>query len=222
MAKRIEVTRAYAPSEILSMKKKVFDFKGEWADAFGQPEQRGVWFVWGNSGNGKSSFVMQLARELTKFGKVAFNALEEGVSKTIQDAIVRFELDELDGKLQFLCEKMDVLNERLSRRKSPDFIIIDSFQYAQLTYRQYIKFKEQHASKLIIFVSHTDGTKPSGRSAVSVMYDASLKIWVEGHRAISLGRYMGPVGYIDVWKNAALKYWGEDMPAKFMNLNHTL
>lgn len=201
--------RAYSPSEILNMNKKVFDFEGEWYDAFGVPEQLGVWFVWGNSGNGKTSFVMQLARELARFGKVAYNALEEGTSKTVQDAIERFELHELDGRLQFLCESLDVLTARLAKRRSPDFVIVDSFQYSQLTYKQYITFKEANANKLIIFVSHADGKRPSGRSAVSVMYDAALKVWVEGYRAFSKGRYIGEVGHMDVWKQGAMNYWGE-------------
>ena len=46
--------------EMLSMKFDTLDFKDAWHDAFGTPERRGVWFVWGNSGNGKSLFVMQL------------------------------------------------------------------------------------------------------------------------------------------------------------------
>lgn len=202
--------RAYSPSEILNMNKKVFDFEGEWFKAFGTPEQLGVWFIWGNSGNGKTSFVMQLARELSRFGKVAYNALEEGTSKTVQDSIERFGLDELDGKLQFICEDMDMLTARLAKRRSPDYVIVDSFQYAQLTYKQYISFKEANANKLIIFVSHADGKRPSGRAAVSVMYDAALKVWVEGYRAFSKGRYIGEVGYYDAWKEGALEYWGEN------------
>lgn len=201
--------RAYSPSEILNMNKKVFDFEGEWHDAFGMPEQLGVWFVWGNSGNGKTSFVMQLARELAKFGKVAYNALEEGTSKTVQNAIERFDLHELDGRLQFICEPLDVLTQRLQKRRSPDFVIVDSFQYSQLSYHKYIAFKEANARKLIIFVSHASGKRPNGRSAVSVMYDSALKVWVEGYRAFSKGRYIGNVGYMDVWKQGAMEYWGE-------------
>jgi molybdopterin-guanine dinucleotide biosynthesis protein len=205
----IKMARAYSPGEILKMNKKAFHFQDEWFDAFGEPEQQGVWFIWGNSGNGKTSFVMQLCHELAKHGKVAYNALEEGQSKTVQDAIKRYELHELDGRMLFLCEPMHELTERLSRRKSPDFVIVDSFQYAQLTYRQYIAFKEANERKLIIFVSHADGKKPAGRAAVSVMYDAALKIWVEGYRAHSMGRYIGEVGHYDCWKEGALKYWGE-------------
>ncbi|SFU35439.1 hypothetical protein SAMN05216364_1005101 [Porphyromonadaceae bacterium KHP3R9] len=203
------IKRAYAPSEILQMKKKSFPFDGDWFDAFDNPEQSGVWFIWGNSGNGKSSFVMQLCRELARFGKVVFNALEEAQSKTMQDAISRFGLDALDGKLSFVCEPMDHLCERLARRRGPDFAIIDSFQYTRITYRQYIDIKEANRGKLLIFVSHAEGKQPAGRAAKSVMYDADLKIHVEGYRARSKGRYIGEKGYIDIWKTKALAYWGE-------------
>ena len=203
------MARAYSPSEILKMKKKSFAFDGEWFDAFGTPERLGVWFIWGNSGNGKTSFTMQLCRELSLFGKVAYNALEEAQSKTMQDAIIRFGMDDLDGKLQFLCEPLDELTERLTKKKSPDFVIVDSFQYTQMTYKQYIAFKEANKKKLIIFISHADGKKPAGRAAVSVMYDSALKIWIEGYRAFSKGRYIGETGQFDIWKQGALKYWGE-------------
>lgn len=203
------MARAYSPSEILRMKKKELSFTGDWFDAFGTPEQSGVWFVWGNSGNGKTSFIMQLCRELSRFGKVALNALEEGQSKTVKDAIRRFGMDDLDGKMLFLCEPIDDLAERLSRRRSPDFVIIDSFQYSQLNYRQYIKLKEANRNKLLIFVSHADGKQPAGRAARSVMYDSDLKIYIEGYRAMSKGRYIGEKGSIDVWKEKALQYWGE-------------
>lgn len=51
-----------------------------------------------------------------------------------------------------------------------------------------------------------------GRTAVSAMFSASLKIWVEGYRAISKGRYFGEQGYYTVWKERADKYWGVETP----------
>ena len=205
------MARAYSPSQILKMKKKVFDFQGEWRDAFGTPEQLGVWFIWGNSGNGKTSFVMQLCRELARFGKVAYNSMEEGTADTVKQNIIRYKMEELDRKLQFLdCEPMGELTERLAKRRSADFVIIDSFQHAQLSYKEYLKFKQENKNKLIIFISHASGKLPAGRPAMSVMYDATLKVYVAGYRAFSKGRYIGEVGYYDIWKEKALEYWGEE------------
>ena len=41
--------------ELLSMKFDTFPFEGEWYDAFDMPERKGVWMIWGNTGNGKTS-----------------------------------------------------------------------------------------------------------------------------------------------------------------------
>ncbi|MEA4949586.1 MAG: ATP-dependent serine protease, partial [Petrimonas sp.] len=60
-----------------------------------------------------------------------------------------------------------------------------------------------------------DGKQPAGRAAKSVMYDADMKIWVEGYRAISKGRYIGEKGYFDVWPEKALRYWGERVPENY-------
>lgn len=187
------------------------DFQGAWFDAFGQPEARGVWFVYGNSSNGKGSFLYQLAMELSRSGRVAINEMEEGTAKTVQDTLSRHRMEDYTGKILIIDnEPIDELAERLRRHRSPEFIIINSFQYTQLNYRQYIKFKEEFRNdKLIIFSSHADGKQPAGRAAKSVMYDADMKIWVEGYRAISNGRYIGEKGYFDVWPEQAIRYWGE-------------
>ncbi|ERI85192.1 MAG: hypothetical protein MR982_10175 [Bacteroides pyogenes] len=195
--------------EVLSMKFETLSFEGAWYDAFGTPERKGVWFIWGNSGNGKTSFVMQLCKELARFGRVAYNSMEEGACLTMQNTLRRFGMDEVNRRFLLLDnESMEELSLRIKRQKSPDFIVIDSFQYTQMTYRQYIAFKERHRNKLLIFISHATGTLPTGRSAKSVMFDAALKIYVEGYRAISKGRFIGPVGHFDIWPERAQEYWG--------------
>lgn len=204
------MSRALSVAQVLRSKKETFDLSEEFGAAFGEPERVGVWFVWGNSGNGKSSFVMQLCKELTRFGKVAYNSLEEGDSLTMKNSLLRFHMDEVDGDFILLPgESMEELDKRLSKRRSPDFVVIDSFQYTQLSYKRYIKLKEKHRDKLLIFVSHADGRNPAGRAARSVMYDSTLKIFVEGYKAFSKGRFIGPKGYYTIWDKGAARYWGD-------------
>ena len=204
------VRNARGVREVMSMKYETFPFENDWKDAFGTPERRGVWFIWGDSGNGKTTFAMQLAKELCKYGRVAYNSLEEGSSLTMRNTMMRCGMMEVNRRFVLLdAEPMDQLNIRLNRRRSPDIIIIDSFQYTQLTYRQYIEFKEANRKKLLIFISHADGKQPNGRAAKSVMYDATLKIRVEGFRAFSKGRFIGPVGHYDIDRIKAPIYWGE-------------
>lgn len=204
--------RAKSVSELLAMKVETFPFKDEWYNAFGEPERRGVWLIWGNSGTGKTTFVVQLCKYLCQFERVIYNSLEEGACGTMKNTLLRCGM--LDVKRRFLlldCEPLEELSQRLMKRKSPGVVVIDSFQYTQMNYKQYIAFKKRHKDKLIIFVSHADGKLPSGRSARSVMYDATQKVYVEGYRAFSKGRFNGPKMAIDIWPEEAFEYWRKEI-----------
>ena len=108
--------------ELLSMKFETLAFEGAWRDAFGTPERRGVWMVWGNTGNGKTSFVMQLCKELCRFGRVAYDSLEEGACLTMQNTLKRFNMQEVNRRFLLLdAEPLDQLSLRLKRQKAPDF-----------------------------------------------------------------------------------------------------
>ena len=202
--------RALTVKEVLNKKRQTFPFDGKWADAFGQPERTGVWFIWGRSGNGKTSFVMQLIAELCKYDRVAFDSMEEGDSLSMRQKLVRHGLSKVGSRFHLLnAEPMPELKERLARRKSYNIIVIDSFQYTQMSYRDYIQFKEQNKDKLIVFISHAKGSLPRGSAAEGVMYDATLKIWVEGFKAFSKGRFIGQTGEFTIWDEGAERYWGE-------------
>ena len=201
--------RALTVNEVLRKHCKTFPFTGKWRDAFGEPERTGVWFIWGNSGNGKSSFTMQLCKELSKYDRVAYDSLEEGASMTMRQSLMRHGMSEVGSRFALLDnEPMRELSERLSRRKSYNIVVVDSFQYTQMTYKDYIRLKERHKDKLLIFISHAGGQRPRGSAAVSVMYDATLKIWVEGFKAFSKGRFIGPTAEYTIWEEGAAKYWG--------------
>lgn len=210
MKSKNNLSRAKSINDILKLKLPTFPFTGKWYDAFGNPERLGVWIIWGNSGNGKSSFVMQMCKELANYSDIYYNSLEEGCSLTVQESLVRHGMSDVNGRVYFINDTMEQLNERLLMKRSPKIVIIDSFQYTMMNYKQYVDFKEAHKDKLLIFISHADGKFPSGRSAKSVMYDATLKIWVEGHRAFSKGRFIGPTGSYTIWEEGASRYWGDN------------
>ena len=233
--------QALSVSQLLAQKKETFELSPEWKIAFGEPEVIGTWIIWGQSGNGKTTFALSLAKELSRHGVVLYNSLEEGASLSLMNAaervglqlakelcqhgvvlynsleegdslslmnaVERVGLQHVNRRVRFVCEDMDTLLIRLKKRRSPKIVFIDSFQYTQMSYKQYIEFKEQLPNHLLIFVSHADGNNPSGRSAKSVMYDSMLKIWVEGYRAFSKGRFIGERGWINIWEEAAQRYW---------------
>jgi hypothetical protein len=204
------MTRAYSVDDILKKKHKLIEWDGDWYNAFGLVGWVGIWFVWGNSGNGKTSFIIQLMKTLSQFFKIAFVSLEEGSDFTVQKSFLKHGLQEARKRIIVIeDETIEEIEARMLKPKAPHVWIIDSFQYTDMNYKQYREFKHRHRNKLIILISHADGKQPMGRSARSVMYDAALKIWVEGYRAMSKGRYIGPNGGIyTVWPEGEQKYWG--------------
>ena len=102
---------------------------------------------------------------------------------------------------------MEELSERLSKRRGPEVVIIDSFQYSGLTYATYKALKERHRNKLLIFVSHCEGLKPEGRAAKKVAYDADVKIFIEGFRAVCKGRFITkPGNHFTIWEEGSAQY----------------
>jgi hypothetical protein len=201
--------RALSTTELLGKKYKTFDFEEQWFDFIRKPEMSGVWFIWANSGNGKTNFTMQLCKKLAQYGKVIYNSLEEGTRLTLQESCRRAGIEEVKRRVQWVCEPIDELSTRLEMHKSAPFVVIDSVQAAQLSYKKYLELKANHPGKLLIFISQADGKQPSGRAARSIMYDADLKVWVEGYVAFTKGRYIGPTGKYTIWHDGAQRYWGE-------------
>ena len=62
--------RAINAKELLGKSFDVLDFDGAWLGLIGKPEVKGSWIIWGQSGNGKTRFALQLAKYLARFGKV--------------------------------------------------------------------------------------------------------------------------------------------------------
>lgn len=118
----MRLKRAYSPKEVLNMKIPRYEFTGPWLASIGRPARSGVWIVWGASGNGKSSFVMQLAKYLCSFGKVIYDSLEESTGLSFQLSLKRHKMDEVKKRLIILDrEPMGQLEERLKRRAAPEW-----------------------------------------------------------------------------------------------------
>ncbi|PKP26603.1 MAG: hypothetical protein CVU03_03445 [Bacteroidetes bacterium HGW-Bacteroidetes-2] len=197
MARRIK--RALSINDIYNMKFKDLNLDANWQALLGEPEASGVWIMWGNSGNGKTSFALQLAKELTKTGKVIINTLEEGARKSFQLAVIRTHLKGYGRKIMVLNrEPLDELKERLRKPKAPKICMIDSFQYTGLSKNEYKELKEEFHDVLFIFISHAEGKHPEGRPAKFVRYDADVKIHIEGYVATAVSRYGGGEPY-HIW-----------------------
>lgn len=204
------MARAVSIEQLYNKKRKLMEFDNEWLASFGKPEQKGAWIIWAESGSGKTTFVAQLCKYLTRFGRVAYNSLEEGDSESMKLAFKRVGMEEVKRKIILLDrEPIEELKERLRKHKAPQMVVIDSLQYSQLSYKDYIALKNEFDSTLFIFISHAEGKQPAGRVGKSIRYDVAVKVRVEGYRAFVVSRYGGGESYT-IWAEGAAKYFGEE------------
>ncbi len=205
------MSRAVSISQLVNTKFNTLDFTGDFEALIGKPELRGSWIIWGDSANGKTRFTLKLAKYLTNFGRVAYNSLEEGTSLSMQRAMIQEGMEQCGRKLILLDqESIEDLKRRLSKRYSPDVVIIDSLQYTGMNYSEYKDLRELFPKKLFIWISHADGKQPYGRIAKQVRYDSFVKIHVTGFIATAQSRYTNSesVPYT-IWKKGAERHWNK-------------
>jgi len=199
--------RAYSPKEVLAKRYKTLPWGEDWSRPFGLVPTNETWFVSGASASGKSSFVMQLAKELCKYGMTLYVSYEEGVSQSFQDRIRRERMNEVQGRFRVATsDTYDELTERLAKPKSPHFVIIDSFQVAQWTYEQAKTLIDRFPAKSFIFISQEHKGQPMGKAAVRLRYIAGIKVRVVGYKAFCVGRFSeDPGSYYTVWEEGILR-----------------
>lgn len=202
--------RAYSPKEIALLQIPELPLEGEWQAAFGRPSRYERWFVDGESTSGKSTFVMLLAKELCKFGKVDYVSLEEGANLSFKRRTIRLQMCEVAGRFKVVTDiTMDELAERLAKPKSANFIVIDSVQYTGMTFPK-IKalLLDRFPRKSFIFVSQNYKGRPKGKPANDLKFDAGVKISTIGFRAYCHGRYVDGAGaYFTIWDEGAYKFY---------------
>jgi KaiC/GvpD/RAD55 family RecA-like ATPase len=199
--------RAYSPKEIAKKTYKTLPWGGKWEEAFGLPEENSTWFICGPSAAGKSSFVMQLAYELTHYGQVLYLSYEEGVSQSFQERLLRYELDKRQGWFRVVTnDTLQEVAERLKKRHSAKFVIVDSFQQSGWSYAETEALVRAFPKKSFIFISMEMNGQPLGKPAVRLRYLAGVKIRVAGFKAYCQGRFNPDAGNsFVVWEEGVLR-----------------
>jgi adenosyl cobinamide kinase/adenosyl cobinamide phosphate guanylyltransferase len=206
--------RAQSVYNLLNKKHRLLPFTGVWHDAFSEPSAMGIWFVYGDSASGKTSFAYQLAKYFEKRIKksVAYISFEEAGSHTMQEAAIRAGWKVKGSRIRVVDPvSVEELDRWLEKHKSPEVIIVDTLQRWQKTYSVkadgLIRLMEKYRNKLFVYLSHVKKGEPDGSLAVTVMREAGLKIFVEGFRAFSKGRYFGTKEYYSIWAEKEKTIW---------------
>lgn len=199
--------RAYTPKDISAKRWVTLPWDEKWNKPFGEPADNASWFISGASASGKSSFVMQLGKELCKYGLVLYLSYEEGVNQSFQRRMDYLKMDEVQGRFRVVTDDTyEELVARLRKPKSPKFIIVDSFQVSEWSYAQALELIKRFRRKCFIFISQEKKSTPMGNDAIRLRYICDMKVRVMGYKAYCQGRAIGEAGsYYVVWKEGLLR-----------------
>ena len=102
-------------------------------------------------------------------------------------------MDEVKANRFIVLNNEDIkdIECRLSKRKSPKIVIIDSIQFLGLNTETYLRWKKRFPEKLFIYITHLQGQYPEGKTALKIWRDSDVVIKVEGFRAYPTSRYGG-------------------------------
>lgn len=205
--------KALNVGNITNQKINRIDFKDEFYEAYGNPQNRGVWFVWGTSGSGKSAHAMQIAKEMSlrlKY-KIIHNLCEERPSDSEYiERVENLRMADISGFYFAQSYNYDQLCKYLDKPSSK-IAIIDSATYFFKDKAQYMEFVKKYAGKkLIIITGHAEGVRPRSELEKDIMYNAKMKIYANGYLATCKGRTIGPNGGIFIiWPEGHEKLRGQ-------------
>lgn len=208
--------RALTVANVLSIKIEIIKFTGRFHDVFGHPQKKSRWFIYGMSSSGKSSFVMQLTKEFAQEEKTLLVSLEESLDdENLQDRLKLFNMQDVSKNLTIVDDNLEELDERLSKRNSPQVIVIDSAPYLLMgyTFNDYFNFSRKFQDKTLVFIGHATGQQPATPLELRIMYDATQKVLVSGYIATNKGRKYGPnaTQYI-IWQKGYENLHGIQQP----------
>ncbi|HEY9362179.1 MAG TPA: hypothetical protein VIQ00_02875 [Chitinophagaceae bacterium] len=209
--------------KVISVKKlvaktyKKLGLSDEWKEYVGDVDAAFTMIIWGASFNGKSSFLNAFVAELARITTVLYVALEESFSTTSKMKAMENGLSEMKN-LRYANHETNFasLMEYLGKKRSPRIVIIDSLQYIAMTYVDYKRLKETFPHKTFIFISHSEGKLPDGKTGKKIRYDAPIKVFVSDFIAIIDSRFGGHKNYV-IWEQEAKKRWGTKEFKKHLN-----
>lgn len=169
-----------------------------WIDAIGEISDPFRWLIFGKPKNGKTSFILQFCKEISKFVKVYYNSMEEGDSKTMQQAFINAQMHEVqDGR--FMLGDRDSFADMIEKLKKNHarVVVIDSRDYMKLTTDQYKTLTRTFPRKSFIIICWEQSGKPLGKYAKDIEFMVDMVTHVRNFEALTRGRF--GIGKYKIW-----------------------
>ena len=166
--------KAISLESLKNKKFKTLPFSDKWKDLIGTPEANFCMMVYGNPGQGKSYFTLELSEYLAhNFGTVLFNSSEEGSSLSLQNKINHFDIKNI-----YLGDAKDIDSLQYLLTQSPyKFVVIDSINHMSITPEDLRKLRGLHPDKgFICILQSTKSGDFKGGNEFEHDADISIKI----------------------------------------------
>ncbi len=183
----IKIPRALSYEDINRATFKTIELSEEWQKHLGVPQLgNSHWLIYGGSGQGKTSYALQVVKEICKSQKVHYNTLEEGTKLSFKKALERSNIKSANSKFTYQKENLTELTARLDRKNQAKVIVIDSVQYffRRKSIEDYFKFCEDFENTTFIWISGADGNRPKGAIADDIYYDADIVVKIDNYEAV--------------------------------------
>lgn len=216
--------RRLSVSNLNAQRFKFMPFLGEWKRILGDKERTGCWLIYGKEKNGKSTFALNLANDLSKIEPVLYISAEEGTGASYTAAVNRVGI--LDTNRNFhswpYVSFEDLRAEIKENRKCEKIIFIDNLtEYIDLKKEDIVTLLREFPRTLFIFLAHEDERgEPSGAPAVIAKQKAYVIFHVRGKAAFATVRG-GTNSRIDIDEEAASLIHGDNperLSATFQNV----
>lgn len=183
--KKVTIPRAYTYEDLARKKYKTLPLKGVWKEHLGDIERSGSILIYGDSGHGKTTYALQLMRELCQGEKVLYNSLEECGSLSLLTNLERTGLKQYKNKYLVCGEPLDNLIQRLSRPQQPKIVFIDSVQacFRGKKTEDYHNLILQFPQTLFIGISQMRKGMPKGAVAEEFYWFCQDRVLVQDFNA---------------------------------------
>jgi hypothetical protein len=182
---KVTIPRAYTYEDLARKKYKTLPLKGVWKEHLGEIERSGSILIYGDSGHGKTTYALQLMRELCQGEKVLYNSLEECGKLSLLTNLERAGLKQYKNKYLVCGEPLDNLIQRLSRPQQPKIVFIDSVQavFRGKKTEDYHNLILQFPQTLFIGISQMRKGMPKGAVAEEFYWFCQDRVLVQDFNA---------------------------------------
>lgn len=206
------MARGITAKTLLNKKFKTFQFDGIWDKVLGEQERGGIWVIYGNEKNGKTTLALLLSEYLTKYENLNYVSAEEGTGFTFKQNLKRARIDFKNTKIKFYeYLEIEELDAMLSRRQCPKIMVIDNATayVDDLKTSVLRRLRRLYPDMLFIIMAHMEKNEPTTAMAKLAKKLCNVYFRVEGLTAFVGGRCPG--GTITINEQTAMLYHGSEI-----------